>query len=254
VTITRPALLTRADGRERIGIPFWNGVLAAIGSTIIGFAATFVATFVLVVAVVLATGRAPLMTPGHPVLALAEIIFYATGGAFAWYRLRATGRTFFRPLDARDVRILLLGVAALFAVRVGTVIQLIVSNQTKHVQAGFEHFSVNAHAPAVTALSVALAVITIVVIAPIIEEIVFRGLLFGALAPRLGVLAAAIVSALLFGLIHGDPVLFPTLAALGFVAALSYAATGNLVVPIALHALNNALGAAALIATSLQHR
>ena len=52
---------------------------------------------------------------------------------------------------------------------------------------------------------------------------------------------------------HGDPVLFPTLAALGFVNALAYAATGNLWVRIILHALNNALGAALLIAASLHH-
>ena len=36
------------------------------------------------------------------------------------------------------------------------------------------------------------------------EEMLFRGLLFGALAPRIGVLAAALVSALLFGAAHGD--------------------------------------------------
>jgi membrane protease YdiL (CAAX protease family) len=90
-----------------------------------------------------------------------------------------------------------------------------------------------------------------VVIAPIIEEIVFRGLLFGALAARLGIVGSALVTAVLFGAVHGDPILFPTLAALGFVAALAYAATGNLWVAIILHALNNALGAIFLIGTSL---
>jgi membrane protease YdiL (CAAX protease family) len=54
----------------------------------------------------------------------------------------------------------------------------------------------------------------------------------------------------LFAGIHGDAVLFPTLAGLGFVWALSYAATGNLAVPIVLHAANNAVGALALIAGS----
>jgi len=253
VTTTRPALFTRADGRERIGIPFWNGILSAVASTLIGFVALFVAVFVVVVAIVLATGHAPSTDPGHPVFAIGQIVFYAAGGAFAWRRLRTPGRTVFRPLDARDVRIMLIAVAALIGVRVVTIIQLVVSNQTQHVQSGFEHFSVTSKAPSITALSVTLAVVTLVFIAPIIEEIVFRGLLFGALAPRLGVLASAAISALIFAVIHGDLVFFPSIAVLGFVAALTYAATGNLVVPIILHALNNALGAAVLIATSLQH-
>ena len=253
MTTTRPALFTRADGRERIGISFWDGMVSAVAGTAIGFVAAVVATFVLVVAVVLATGHAPSRTPGHPLVALSELVFYGACGMFVWYRLRSLGRTFFRPLNGRDVRVLLLGIVALFAIRFGTVALLIVSNQTKHVQAGFEHFSVTSTAPTVTAFSVVLAVATMVVVAPVVEEIVFRGLLFGALAPRLGVFAAAVVTALLFGFVHGDPVLFPALAALGFVAALAYAATGNLIVPIILHALNNTLGAAFLIATSLRH-
>ena len=94
--------------------------------------------------------------------------------------------------------------------------------------------------------------LVLVAIGPLVEEMVFRGLLFGALAPRIGVLLGALVSALLFGLAHGDPVLFPALAALGFVNALLYARTANLTVPVALHGLSNALGAAFLIASSLK--
>ena len=104
-----------------------------------------------------------------------------------------------------------------------------------------------------TTLSIALILLATVVLAPIVEEMIFRTFLFGALAPRMGVFAGAIVTALLFGAVHGDLVLFPTLAALGFIAALAYAATGNLWVSIALHALNNALGAAVLVAGSLHH-
>ena len=67
------------------------------------------------------------------------------------------------------------------------------------------------------------------------------------MAGRIGIIAGAILTAIIFGLVHGDPVLFPTLAALGLVTALAYAATGNLWVPITLHILNNALGAAFLV-------
>ena len=52
---------------------------------------------------------------------------------------------------------------------------------------------------------------------------------------------------------HGDAILFPTLAALGFVSAIAYAATGNLWVSVTLHAFNNAIGAVFHITTSLHH-
>jgi membrane protease YdiL (CAAX protease family) len=46
-------------------------------------------------------------------------------------------------------------------------------------------------------------------------------------------------------------VLFPTLAALGLISALVYAAGGKLWTSITLHALNNAVGVVALIVTTI---
>jgi membrane protease YdiL (CAAX protease family) len=220
---------------------------------VIGFAAAFIATIALIFAVVLTTGNMPSLTPGHPLVAATELIFYAVSGWFAYRRMRTTGHNPFRRLHPTEVRAILLGVTALLILRIGTAAQLILTNQTKHVQAGFEHFDVVTKAPTLTTLTVGLAVLSMVILGPIVEELIFRGLLFGALAPRLGVLASALITALIFGAVHGDLVLFPTLAALGFVAALAYAATGNLWVPITLHALNNALGAVFLVGASLHH-
>ena len=248
-----PRVFTREDGRDRVAVPFWNGVLSAVAAVGIGFVVAFVAGIVLTIAVVLATGHAPSVKPGHPFAVAIELTMYAAAGSFAWWRLAKAGRNPFRPLRSPEIRAILLGVSALVVLRVGTGIQLVLTHQTKHVQAGFEHFDVVTRAPAVTAIGVTLGVLTMVIVAPLVEEIIFRGLLFGAIVQRMGVLASALITALLFGLIHGDPVLFPTLAALGFVTALAYAATGNLWVPITLHALNNALGAVFLVGASLQH-
>jgi membrane protease YdiL (CAAX protease family) len=240
---------TREDGRERIALPFWHGVLYALGSIAIGFLATVIAMIALMFAAILVTGQMPSTTPGHPLLAVSEIIFYAAGGWFAWRGLRKFNA--FRTFTRRDARAIFIGIGGLFVLRIGTGIVLVLTDQTKHVQAGFEHFDVTSKIPGVTNLSVVLAALSLVVIAPVVEELVFRGLLFGALASRLGVLASALITALVFGAIHGDPVLFPSLVALGFINALAYASTGNLWVPITLHALNNSLGAIFLIATSL---
>lgn len=250
-TLRVPRAFTRQDGRERIAIPFWRGVLFALGSIVIGFIATFIAMIVLIVVAVLMTGEMPSKTPGHPLLAISEVVFYAAGGWFAWRGLRNKSIPALRRFTRRDVGAVLIGIGALFVLRIGTGILLVLTDQTEHVQAGFEHFDVTSKLPGITNLSVALAVLSLVVVAPIVEEIVFRGLLFGALAARLGVLASALITALLFGAIHGDPVLFPSLVALGFIAAIAYAATGNLWVSITLHAVNNSLGAIFLVVTSL---
>jgi hypothetical protein len=202
---------------------------------------------------VLSSGTTPSTKPGHPLETLAELFFYAAAGAFLWMHLRPISRSLLRKPTASDVRAILIGIVALFLVRVATAVQLVATHQTKHVQSGFEHFDVVTRLPLVTALGIVLTVIVSVIVGPVVEEIAFRGLLFGALAPRLGVLAGALVSALVFGAIHGDLVLFPTLAALGFVAAIAYAATRNLLVPITLHMLNNAVGALVLVNSSLHH-
>jgi membrane protease YdiL (CAAX protease family) len=250
-TLRVPRAFTRDDGRERIAIPFWRGVLFALGSIAIGLIAMTVAMILMIFAVVLITGNTPSMNPGHPVVAAAEVVFYVAGGWFAWRGLRKAGVRPFRMLTRHDGRAILIGVAALFLVRIATGIVLVLTDQTKHVQAGFEHFDVTSKTQAVTAAGAGLAVLSLVVIAPIVEELVFRGLLFGALARRLGVLASAVVTALLFGAVHGDLILFPTLVAMGFVTALAYAGTGNLWVAIALHAMNNALGAIFIVGASL---
>jgi uncharacterized protein len=90
-----------------------------------------------------------------------------------------------------------------------------------------------------------LAAIIAVVVAPIVEEVVFRGILFRALGDRIGVWFGAIVSSAVFALIHVEVVLSQPLAlgglfAVGMVLALAYHWTGNLLVPVLGHAVFNA--------------
>ncbi len=251
---TRAVRLIHAADRERVAVPSWDGIAAVVIAIVIGFGALLLGGIAIGVAGGLTTGHAPKFVPGGLAETALGIVFYAAMAPFAWHQLRRIGRHPFRRLRARDGRALLAGVGALLLVRVGTALQLVLTHQTKHVQAGFEHFSVTSSQPVLTALDTALNVLALVVLGPLVEEIVFRGLLFGALVQRLGVLLAALVSALLFGLMHGDLVLLPALAALGFVNALIYARTGNLTTAVVLHALNNALGAVFLIASSLGYK
>jgi membrane protease YdiL (CAAX protease family) len=78
------------------------------------------------------------------------------------------------------------------------------------------------------------------VLAPIVEELIFRGFFFNAALRFAPPLVAAALSAVLFGLAHFEPsALFP-LACGGFVLALVYYRTGSLVSSMISHALFNA--------------
>ena len=97
-----------------------------------------------------------------------------------------------------------------------------------------------------------IAVLTIVgavVLAPLVEEVVFRGLIFGTLRRRLPAGAAAVVSATLFAIPHGYGFLgFAAVFWSGLLWAYAYEKTGSLVPGMAAHALNNAVASVTVLA------
>lgn len=94
-----------------------------------------------------------------------------------------------------------------------------------------------------SAAGLVMALFLVSVVAPLAEELFFRGFLFGALRRR-GLPLAAGVSGLAFGLAHvaSSPIGFLVpLALLGVLLCLVYERTGSLYSAIALHAVNNAV-------------
>lgn len=89
-------------------------------------------------------------------------------------------------------------------------------------------------------------VIMVVFIAPIIGEFVFRGFLLQRFATKWGTSIAIIVVAILFALLHVD---FLGAAIFSIVLSIVYIRTKSLLMPIAIHMLNNAfvMGASFLI-------
>jgi membrane protease YdiL (CAAX protease family) len=243
----------RVAARDRVAIPLVPGVLAALAATAIGIGASFLAVIALTVGGVLALGTLPSTAPGHPLLILAEIAFYAAAGAFAWWRLRRLRPGVLRMPSWRALAVVAIGLLALVAANWLLNLQLLLTHQTTHVQAGFQGYNVVTRIPTVTAINVGLNLFSFVVLGPLVEEIIFRGLLFGALASRLGVAGAGILSAAIFGAVHGDPVLFVWLAVVGLINAAVYAMTGNLTAAVMIHAIANALSAPAIIAGAQLH-
>ena len=92
-----------------------------------------------------------------------------------------------------------------------------------------------------------IAGLMVIAVAPVLEEIFFRGFFYRALRSRLSIWVAAGLDGLLFGIIHysGDGVdgllILPPLALLGVIFCLVYERTGSLFPVIGMHAFNNAV-------------
>ncbi len=87
--------------------------------------------------------------------------------------------------------------------------------------------------------SVLLFVFVMGIAVPVLEEIFFRGCLLGALQHKWGPRVALVGSALFFGLLHLNPLLFPVYFLLGILTGLLYQRRKSLLAPIVFHSLNN---------------
>lgn len=87
-----------------------------------------------------------------------------------------------------------------------------------------------------------MMMIMAVVMAPIFEEIVFRGIIMkGLINKGWKPLNAIWLSSIIFGLVHGNPWQFAGAVLLGYVLGLVYFRTKSLLMPMLLHAFNNAI-------------
>jgi membrane protease YdiL (CAAX protease family) len=78
------------------------------------------------------------------------------------------------------------------------------------------------------------------VIAPLVEELLFRGVLHRTLAHRLGIPLGTLCSSCVFGAVHGNLLAGVPVAILGAILALELERTGSIWTCVALHAAFNA--------------
>ena len=104
-------------------------------------------------------------------------------------------------------------------------------------------------APDMSAAAKALAVVLAVAVAPVAEELFFRGMFYRSIRDRSGIAAGVALSALLFGVVHvvaapwQDVVFLQTvMVATGAGLALIYERRANLVASIAAHMAFNTIG------------
>lgn len=103
------------------------------------------------------------------------------------------------------------------------------------------------------AVGLIAAGIVVMMVAPLVEELFFRGFFYRALRTRYPIVLAALLDGAVFGLIHFDGegadglLLLPPLALLGVIFCLVYERTGTLWSVIGMHAFNNAIAFSAQV-------
>jgi membrane protease YdiL (CAAX protease family) len=92
-----------------------------------------------------------------------------------------------------------------------------------------------------------LVLLTVVVVAPLCEEILYRGLLWGGLEKIAGRWVAMVVSTVIFAIAHLEPTRTPLLVVVAIPIAIARLYTGRLLASIVAHQVNNLLPGIALM-------
>ncbi len=152
------------------------------------------------------------------------------------------------PLRLADLRYVPMGVGAAIACNlIAAPLSAMWSN------AGHGSQQIGTDLQKANGVTIAVLFVLIVVVAPVTEELLFRGIVLRSALRRMDVVGAVIVSGLAFGALHLiDPDTLPSLPALvafGMFSAAVAIRTGRLVPSMGLHIGFNLLGAIALLVT-----
>ncbi len=91
-----------------------------------------------------------------------------------------------------------------------------------------------------------IEMLVVLLIGPIFEEIIFRGAIFSILRKNIPLVPAIIIQAILFGLLHGNPLQGIYAFFLGIVLCLIYLYTGSILGNMLCHIIFNILGSVIL--------
>ena len=92
-----------------------------------------------------------------------------------------------------------------------------------------------------------LVFLTPAILIPIVEELLFRGFMYNSFKNVMKLPYAAIISAAIFAVVHGEVQAMPQLFVLALVFTYCYEKSNTILVPIALHMFNNGMSVIALL-------
>ncbi|MFT4416888.1 lysostaphin resistance A-like protein [Fredinandcohnia humi] len=116
--------------------------------------------------------------------------------------------------------------------------QVIAANIEIHLF-GIEAGSQNTQEIMALVKTLPLLIIVVSVVGPILEEVIFRQIIFGALYKKFNFFISALVSSLIFAVVHMDFTHILIYTAMGFTFAFLYVKTKRIIVPIFAHVTMN---------------
>ena len=96
-------------------------------------------------------------------------------------------------------------------------------------------------------------VFTLCFIVPVAEELVFRGIVFGQLRKGFGPWVSVLISAVVFGLMHGSDIHIGYALVCGLIIAACYYLTDSLIASIILHMIFNIFGSGVASFMSIEY-
>jgi membrane protease YdiL (CAAX protease family) len=176
-----------------------------------------------------------------------SVVFHGAAGAAVWILyssrnvnpLRAFGMR--RGRTAREVAAGVIAYLAAFpAVTIASLLAGLLLSAMNEEQSFQPVVTMMAQPDQSILVRVYLCVLAVVV-APVVEEVVFRGMALPVLTRYLGFPVAVSVVSMVFALMHGHLWSLAPLFAVAVAFSLGYTLTGSLRVPIAMHAVFNAV-------------
>ncbi|CAN5497912.1 hypothetical protein BH23ACT9_BH23ACT9_04820 [soil metagenome] len=185
-------------------------------------------------------------------LGFVSVLVLLIGVTLAWLAVRGSARAGagdavrrafgVKRVTVRDVGLGLgYGVLGFLVIQLGlgTLVQILIQAMGQEAPLVQQEVQQAVQGTGQTTLLVALVV---VVMAPIGEELLFRGVLYQALAKHLSGWPAIGISGLAFGVTHGEPFVIVLTFPLGMGLAWTLRRHGTLVVPILAHIVFNLIG------------
>lgn len=222
--MTVPGGTGKADGRGKTAQgSIWIDVLALLGSLVVS---RFVAS-----AVVIILNRNGSFAPEFSMFILYVITFGLTIIAGLWLKARrSTSRPFLRfSLTKANPFLVLWGLVLTIvtSVAIEPILNIFPSEYLDNIKNSIG--------------TGGWAIITSVVAAPILEEVLFRGILQESLTEKLGGWRGVLAASAIFGIVHVIPQQMVNAFFVGIILGYIYIKTRSLLPVILIHAINNAL-------------
>ena len=97
----------------------------------------------------------------------------------------------------------------------------------------------NSNSEMILSSSAFMQILTVGIVGPIAEELLFRGLMLGSLSKHCNKWLAIVATSLVFGLVHGHPIAIIYASCLGILMGWLYCKTESLLAPIIFHMIYN---------------